>query len=75
MIKSWRGLIESLIFPGRARSWRTATAWITADPASIPGSPSGWFAGLLTGIVHDRRLMREAELTITIRWFIGCGLH
>jgi len=32
-------------------------------------------AGLLTGIVHDRRLMREAEVNIAIRWFIGYGLH
>jgi len=32
-------------------------------------------AGLLTGIVHDRRLMREAEVNLAIRWFIGYGLH
>jgi transposase len=32
-------------------------------------------AGLLTGIVHDRRLMREAQVNIAIRWFIGYGLH
>ncbi len=32
-------------------------------------------AGLLSGIVHDRRLMREAEVNIAIRWFIGYGLH
>jgi transposase len=32
-------------------------------------------AGLLTGIVHDRKLMREAEVNIAIRWFIGYGLH
>jgi len=28
-------------------------------------------AGLLTGIVHDRRLMRDAQVIIVIRWFIG----
>ena len=32
-------------------------------------------AGLLLGIVHDRRLMREAQVSIAIRWFIGYGLH
>ena len=31
-------------------------------------------AGLLIGIVHDRKLMREAEVNIAIRWFIGYGL-
>ena len=32
-------------------------------------------AGLLLGIVHDRRLTREAQVNIAIRWFIGYGLH
>src|SRR5262249_19797150 len=32
-------------------------------------------AGLLTGIVYDRKLMREAEVNIAIRWFIGYGLR
>lgn len=32
-------------------------------------------AGLLLGIVHDRRLMREAQVNIAIRWFVGYGLH
>ena len=32
-------------------------------------------AGLLLGIVHDSRLMREAQVNIAIRWFIGYGLH
>lgn len=31
-------------------------------------------AGLLLGIVHDRRLMREAQVNIAIRWFIGYRL-
>ena len=26
-------------------------------------------AGLLSGIVHDRRLMREAQVNLAIRWF------
>src|ERR1700747_1502093 len=30
-------------------------------------------AGLLIGIVHDRKLMREVEVNIAIRWFIGYG--
>ena len=32
-------------------------------------------AGFLLGIVHDRRLMREAQADLAIRRFIGCGLH
>jgi hypothetical protein len=32
-------------------------------------------AGLLIGIVHDRKLMREAHVNIAIRWFIGYGVH
>lgn len=32
-------------------------------------------AGFLLGIVHDRRLMREAAVNIAIRWFAGHGLH
>ncbi len=32
-------------------------------------------AGLLIGIVHDRKLMREAVVNIAIRWFVGYGLH
>lgn len=31
-------------------------------------------AGFLLGIVHDRRLMREAQVNIAIRWFSGYGL-
>ena len=31
-------------------------------------------AGFLVGIVHDRRLMREAQVNIAIRWFAGYGL-
>jgi transposase len=32
-------------------------------------------AGLLIGIVHDRKLLREAHVNIAIRWFVGYGLH
>ena len=32
-------------------------------------------AGLLLGIVHDRRLLREAQVNLAIRWFIGYSLH
>lgn len=31
--------------------------------------------GFLLGIVHDRRLMREAQVNLAIRWFTGYGLH
>lgn len=32
-------------------------------------------AGLLLGIVHDRKLMREAQVNLAIRWFVSYGLH
>ena len=32
-------------------------------------------AGFLLGIVHDRRLMREAQVNLAIRWFCGFKLH
>ena len=32
-------------------------------------------AGFLLGIVHDRRLLREAQVNLAIRWFVGHGLH
>ena len=32
-------------------------------------------AGFLLGIIHDRRLMREAQLNLAIRWFTGYALH
>jgi transposase len=32
-------------------------------------------AGFLLGIVHDRRLMREAQVNLAIRWFAGFGLN
>jgi transposase len=32
-------------------------------------------AGFLLGMVHDRRLMREAQVNLAIRWFIGYALH
>lgn len=32
-------------------------------------------AGFLLGIVQDRRLMREAQVNLAIRWFIGDALH
>jgi transposase len=32
-------------------------------------------AGLFQGIVHDRKLMREAQVNLAIRWFAGFRLH
>jgi len=32
-------------------------------------------AGFLLGVVHDRRLMREAQVNLAIRWFAGFGLN
>ena len=51
-----------------------------ADGAGRPGiDPEAavrlMLAGFLLGIVHDRRLLREAQVNIAIRWFAGFGLH
>src|SRR3712207_674155 len=32
-------------------------------------------AGFLLGLVHDRRLLREAQVNLAIRYFVGYGLH
>ena len=32
-------------------------------------------AGFLMGIVQDRRLMRDAQVNLTIRWFVSYALH
>jgi transposase len=32
-------------------------------------------AGFFLGIVHDRKLMREAQVNLAIRWFAGYGLE
>ena len=32
-------------------------------------------AGFLLGVVQDRRLMREAQVNLAIRWFVGYGLQ
>ena len=31
-------------------------------------------AGFLLGIIHDRRLMRDASVHLAIRWFAGFGM-
>jgi transposase len=60
--------------------------WLRAEVADCYAAGSGrpgidpeaavrlMLAGLLLGIVHDRRLMREAAVNIAIRWFAGYGL-
>ncbi|MBT8475142.1 MAG: transposase, partial [Alphaproteobacteria bacterium] len=61
--------------------------WLDADVADLYASGIGrpgvapeaavrlMLAGFLLGIVHDRRLMREAQVNLAIRWFAGFGLH
>src|ERR1700712_4383741 len=50
-----------------------------ADGAGRPGIDPEvalrlMLAGFLVGIVHDRRLMCEAQVNLAIRWFAGYGL-
>jgi len=62
-------------------------SWLRAEVAGLYCETNGrpgidpevavrlMLAGFLLGIVHDRRLMREAQVNLAIRWFIGYGLH
>jgi len=61
--------------------------WLRADVADLYCADNGrpgidpeaatrlMLAGFLLGIVHDRRLMREGQANLAIRWFIGYALH
>lgn len=51
-----------------------------ADGAGRPGIDPEvavrlMLSGFLLSIVHDRKLMREAQVNLAIRWFAGYGLH
>ncbi len=62
-------------------------SWLRAEVAGLYCADTGrpgidpevavrlMLAGFLLGIVHDRRLLREAQVNIAIRWFAGYGLH
>ncbi len=62
-------------------------SWLRAEVAAVYCADTGrpgidpevavrlMLAGFLLGIVHDRRLLREAQVNIAIRWFAGYGLH
>ena len=61
--------------------------WLRAEVADLYCADNGrpgidpevavrlMLAGFLMGIVQDRRLMREAQVNLAIRWFVGCALH
>lgn len=58
-------------------------AWLREEVADLYASGAGrpgiapeaavrlMLAGFLLGIVHDRPLMREAQVNLAIRWFAG----
>jgi transposase len=62
-------------------------SWLRAEVANLYCPDNGrpgidpevavrlMLAGFLHGTVNDRRLMREAQVNLAIRWFIGYGLH
>jgi hypothetical protein len=62
-------------FRGSGMKSPTCIASTMVGPASIPVAVRLMLAGLLSGIVHDRKLMREAHVNIAIRWLIGYGVH
>jgi len=61
--------------------------WLRAEVADCYAAEAGrpgidpeaavrlMLVGLLLGVVHDRRLMREAQVNLAVRWFAGYGLH
>jgi transposase len=61
--------------------------WLCAEVADLYCADNGrpcidpevavrlMLAGFLLGIVHDRRQMREAQVNLAIRWFIGYALY
>jgi transposase len=62
-------------------------SWLPGEVAEVYDASAGrpsidpevavrlMLAGFLLGIVHDRRLLREAQVNLAIRWFCGYGLH
>ena len=62
-------------------------SWLAGEVAELYAAEGGrpsidpevavrlMLAGFLLGIVHDRRLLREAQVNLAIRWFAGYGLH
>jgi transposase len=62
-------------------------SWLRAEVSELYSADNGrpgidpevavrlMLAGFLLGIVHDRRLMREAQVNLAIRWFIGYALR
>src|SRR6476661_2844157 len=62
-------------------------SWLRAEVSDCYSSDKGrpgidpeaavrlMLAGFLLGVVHDRRLMREAQVNLAIRWFTGYALH
>lgn len=61
-------------------------SWLAAEVADLYSDGFGrpgidpevavrlMLAGFLQGIVHDRRLMRDASVNLAIRWFAGFGM-
>ena len=61
--------------------------WLRAEVAGVYCADNGrpgidpevavrlMLAGFLLGIIHDRRLMLEAQVNLAIRWFTGYALH
>jgi len=62
-------------------------SWLRADVAECYCEDNGrpgidpeaalrlMLAGFTAGVVHDRKLMREAQVNLAIRWFAGFRLH
>ncbi len=62
-------------------------SWLRAEVADCYCSDNGrpsidpeaalrlMLAGFFAGIVHDRKLMREAQVNLAMRWFAGYRLH
>jgi transposase len=62
-------------------------SWLRAEVAGLYSETNGrpgidpevavrlMLAGFVLGIVHDRRMLRGAQVNLAIRWFMGYGLR
>ena len=75
MIMYWYGLIVCSIFRGCGMKSLTVIASMMVHRIDPEAAVRLMLAELPSGIVHDRRLMREAQVNLAIRWFAGYALH
>src|SRR5918994_5617230 len=74
-ITSWCASTLPSTSHGCGARWPTFTARNGRPGIDPEAALRLMLVGFLLGIVHDRRLLREAQVNLAIRWFAGYGLH